>query len=80
MNELQSNPQPVEICFLFPLNGKLIEVSRKRRKQIIIFPSPCIIIRPEMLLFCWFFLLPGLVEAWTSPQAEFGLLPAIRSL
>lgn len=26
------------------------------------------------------FLLPGLVEAWTSPQAEFGLLPAIRSL
>lgn len=24
--------------------------------------------------------LPGLVEAWTRPQAEFGLLPAIRSL
>lgn len=23
---------------------------------------------------------PGLVDAWTKPQAEFGLLPAIRSL
>lgn len=46
MNKLQSNPQPVEICFLFPLNGKLIEVSRKRRKQILIFPSPRIIIGP----------------------------------
>ena len=30
--------------------------------------------------FYFFHVLPGLVEAWTRLQAEFGLLPAIRSL
>lgn len=31
-------------------------------------------------LYCAPEFLPGLVEAWTSPQAEFGLLPEIKSL
>lgn len=77
MSEAQSNREPVKICFPFPLFGNLIEGQQKRRAcRANLSMTSC----HSQIINALFFLLPGLVEAWTSPQAEFGLLPAIRSL
>lgn len=84
MSKPQSNPQPVEICFLFPLVWQIdrsVEEKEEANHYLSVTSHHYRTINaPFLLLFFFLFPLPGLVEAWMSPQAEFGLLPAIRSL